>query len=145
MQRFESVLADPGLPERIVQRVAGGETLPEIARSMGLPRTRFLCWVAANGELSDACRRVRELAGIELRFEGLEIVDGASEETVGVAKLQSDYREKLSRDLHKPLFGKFTQHQHTVTLDLGERLRRARERVVEAVPVVLSDPDEGLI
>lgn len=145
LARFAAVCADPATPEVIVQRVAMGETLKEIAKAWGLPRTRFLAWVAANGDLTEQCKRVRELAGIELRFEGLEIVDDATPETAPVAKLQADYREKLSRDLNRPLFGKFTKHEHTHTVDLGERLRRAREREVPPLPadVVTIEAEQG--
>ncbi len=135
MVRFAEVTADPTTPEILVQRLAAGETFKEIATSWQIPYKRFLAWVAANGDLTEQCKRVRELAGIELRFEGLEIVDGIEgaedPSIVAAAKVRAEYRERLSRDLNKPLFGKFTQHQHTHTVDLGERLRRARERVVD--------------
>lgn len=125
----------------ILARLQDGETLLGLVRAWKLPRHAFLSWIAANGELTDQCRRVRELAGIELRMEGLEIVDVATPETAPVAKLQADYREKLSRDLNKPLFGKYTQHEHRHTFDLGERLRRARDRAegvidTEVVPAI---------
>ena len=134
MARLAHVMADASTPEIIVQRLAAGESLREIAAAWRIPYKRFLAWIAASGELTEQCKRVRELAGIELRFEGLEIVDDATPETAPVAKLQADYREKLSRDLNRPLFGKFTQHKHEHSFDLGEKLRRARERerVVDA-------------
>lgn len=140
LARFLAVTADPMAPEIIVQRVAMGETLRDVAKSWGLPRLRFLAWVAANGDLTEQCKRVRELAGIELRMEGLDIVDEATPETAPVAKIQSDYRERLSRDLNRPLFGKYTKHEHAHSLDWGERLRRARERVIEqdSMPAPLS-------
>ena len=149
--RFAREAGDPGFAGRVLARVAGGETLREIARSLGLPRTQFLMWVAANGDLSEACLRVRELSGVELRYEGLEIVDGATVETVAVCKLQADYRRDLSRDLNKPLFGKLVSHQHTVGKDWGDRLRRARERVIEVevlpseVPSVPELVDDGIL
>jgi hypothetical protein len=129
--RFAEVTADQTTPEVIVQRLAAGESLKQVATAWAIPYKRLLAWIAANGDLTEQCKRVRELAGIELRMEGLDIVDDATPETAPVAKLQADYREKLSRDLNRPLFGKFTQHEHRHTVDLGERLRRARERVVE--------------
>lgn len=134
MARFAAVTADPRTPDVIVQRLAGGESLKEIARAWQVPERRFLAWIAANGDLTEQCKRVRELAGVELRFDGLEIIDGAAPETIAVAKEQALYRERLSRDLNRPLFGKFTQHKHEVTFDLGERLRRAREREVPQEP-----------
>ena len=129
--RLQRELQNPDFPSQILARVAEGETLKEIAKSIGLPKTQFLMWVAANGDLSAACLRIRELAGVELRFEGLDIVDAATPEDVSVAKLQADYRKDLSRDLNKPLFGKMVQHKHELGKDWGDRLRRARERVIE--------------
>lgn len=129
-------MADPSTPDVIVQRLAGNETLKDIASSWKLPYKKFLAWIAANGDLTEQCKRVRELAGIELRMEGLEIIDEAAPETIAVDKERALYRERLSRDLHRPLFGKQVQHQHTHTHDLGERLRRAlaREKVIDQVP-----------
>lgn len=131
--RFEEMAANPSSGEVIVQRLMGGESLSQIAKSWGLPRTRFLAWIAANGELTEQCKRARELAGIELRMEGLDLLDAADAESISVVKEQAAYRERLSRDLNRPLFGKYTKHEHAVTVDLGERLRRARERVIDAV------------
>lgn len=108
--------------------------MKQIAVAWGIPYLRFLSWIAANGDLTEQCTRVRELAGIELRMEGLEIIDEATVDDVTVAKERALYRERLSRDLHRPLFGKFTAHTHEVTVDLGERLRRAKERLVEQEP-----------
>lgn len=139
--RFAVVVADAATPGVIVQRLTDGESLREIAVSWGLPYRRFLAWIAANGELTEQCKRVRELAGIELRMEGLEIVDeveGALEPThVAAAKIRAEYRERLSRDLNRPLFGKFTKQEVVISGDWGERLRRARERVIDATVVPL--------
>lgn len=133
--RFEAVVANPDTPVEIVARLSRGDDLKGIARSWSIPYKKFLAWIAANGELTEQCKRVRELAGIELRMEGLEIVDAVegaeSTEAVAAAKLRAEYRERLSRDLNRPLFGKHTQHTHEHSFDLGEQLRRARERVVE--------------
>lgn len=137
LARLAQVVGDPATPGVIVQRLAGGESLKDIAVAWGLPYGRFIAWVAANGDLTEQCKRVRELAGIELRMEGLEIVDAAEQaktsEAVAAAKLRAEYRERLSRDLNRPLFGKNVRHEHSHTFDLGEQLRRAmaRERVVE--------------
>lgn len=105
MARFEDIKSHPNTPHIIVQRVADGESLKDIAKAWGLPYKRFLAWVAANGELSDQCKRIRELAGIELRMDGMEILDEANPEDISVRKEQAAYRERLSRDLNKPLFG----------------------------------------
>jgi hypothetical protein len=118
--------------------LSGGESLKQIAAAWQVPYKRLLAWVAANGALTEQCKRVMELAGIELRMEGLEIVDEAAgaecSEAVAAAKLRAEYRERLSRDLNRPLFGKQVQHEHKHSVDWGERLRRARERVIDVVP-----------
>ena len=134
MARFAEVTGDPATPDLIVQRLAAGESLRDMARGWAIPYTRFLAWVAGNADLTEQCKRVCELAGVDLRFEGLEIIDGATPEDIAVAKERAQYRERLSRDLNRQLFGKHTQHTHTHTVDLGERLRRARERVIDQAP-----------
>lgn len=145
MARYETVIADPATPDVLVQRLSAGESLKDIAKAWAIPYRRFLAWVAANGELTEQCKRVRELAGIELRLDGLEIIDDAGPETIAVAKEQALYRERLSRDLNRPLFGKQVRHEHRHTVDLGERLRRAREREIgsettEPVTIGTSSP-----
>jgi len=137
LARLMTVMKDATAPDVIVQRLAMGDSLKDVAASWGLPYQRFLAWVAANGDLTEQCKRVRELAGVELRFEGMQILDEASPDEKGSVQLaaeQAKYRERLSRDLNKPLFGRQTTHKHEVTIDLGDRLRRARERVIEQDP-----------
>jgi hypothetical protein len=129
--RFIDVVRDPQTPAVIVQRLVDGESLKDIAAAWQIPYKRFLAWIAANGELTEQCKRVRELAGIELRMEGLELLDGAAPDNIAVVKEQAQYRERLSRDLNRPLFGKQVKHEHTHTVDLGERLRRAKGRVID--------------
>lgn len=148
--RFGAVTADTSTPGIIVQRLADGESIRDIAKAWQIPYKRFLSWIAANGDLTEQCKRVRELAGIELRMEGLEIVDeveGVEEPAaVAAAKLRAEYRERLSRDMNRPLFGKFTQHKHEHTFDLGDRLRRARGRVIDqSVEVLPAAAEHGVI
>lgn len=127
-----------------MQRISGGESLRDIARAWQIPYRRLVEWVAGNADLTEQCKRAMELAGIELRLEGLEIIDDATPETVAVAKEQAQYRERLSRDFNRRLFGKFQQHKHEHSFDLGEQLRRARERVIEVEPSVLGSKPESV-
>lgn len=135
MARLRDVKADPAAGRELLALVEQGKTFPQIASMWGVPRREFLFWLAANAELTEECKRLSELAGIWYRAEGLEIVDEATPENAAVAKLQAEYRERLSRDLNKPLFGKTLQHKHSHVIDLGERLRRATERVIEPAAV----------
>lgn len=134
--RLRALQADPNAAGAILARVAEGATLLDLVAQWKLPRRAFLSWVAANGELTEQCKRLRELVGTELRMEGLDLVDEATPETAAVVKLRADYREKLSRDLNKDLFGKYAKVEHRHSFDLGERLRRARDRVLDVQPTV---------
>lgn len=127
--RFEEVIADPLTPERIVQRMVDGETLREMANSWKVPYKRLVTWVAGQSELSAQCRRAMELAGIEMRMDGLEIVDSAEPQAneIALAKLQAEYRERLSRDLNKPLFGKTPE----VAIQINEFSNRPTDSLVE--------------
>jgi len=143
--RLRALKKDEGAAREILALVQRGLTLPRIAKEWGLPERDFLFYVAANGELSEECRRVRELVGVDLRLEGLEIVDGATPETVGVAKLRSEYRKDLSIAMNKPLFGPTLKVERSVsvTVDAGllgfasELLLRKSNRIpvtIEAEP-----------
>lgn len=138
LARFVALTGEASTPDVIVQRLSCGESLRQIADAWGVPYRRLLAWIASQGDLSEQCKRVRELAGTELRFEGLEIIDEATAMDVAVAKERALYRERLSRDLNRPLFGKQSVMKHEVTFDLGERLRRARERVVDQEPELVT-------
>ena len=127
--RFEEVIEDPLTPERIVQRLTGGETLRDMASSWCVPYKRLLGWVAGQAELSAQCMRATQLAGVELRMEGLEIVDEAEARTdeIALARLRAEYRERLSRDLNKPLFGKAPD----VAIQINEFSNRPTDSLVQ--------------
>lgn len=113
MARLRLIQGDENAEREILGLIEQGKSFAQIAKEWGLPKKDFLFWVAANGELTEKCKRLRELAGIDLRMEGLDLVDEATVENAQVKKLQAEYRERLSRDLNKPLFGKVVQHEHS--------------------------------
>jgi hypothetical protein len=132
LARLEGVKGDPSAPSVIFQRVAEGETLRDVARAWGLPRGRFVEWFSTeHSELYDRALKVR---ADELAHETLEIADGATAEDSAPRKLRVDTRLKLAEKWDRARYGKQVQHTHSHTHDLGEILRRARERVIEQGP-----------
>ena len=84
-------------------------------------------WVSQNEEVAKAYEQALRIAADEYGQETIEIADGADPETVSVAKLRVDARQKLSGKLYRDRYGE--QVQHTVTIDpFTEVLRRVSER-----------------
>lgn len=70
LQRLEIIKADPFSFEIVIQRVIDGESLKSIAKSWGLPITRFIKWI------SDDEKRLAEYEGA-LRIRADELVHEA--------------------------------------------------------------------
>lgn len=103
--RFQEITRDPKTPDQILQRMAEGQTLNEIADAWDIPRTRLAAWVATQAELSDACKRIRETFGHELRMEGLDIIDEATPDDISVRRERAAYRERLSKAFNPKTYG----------------------------------------
>ena len=148
----------PAGRDEVLAALRRGETLGEFARLRGIPRHEFLVFIAEHGEFSEECRRVREFAGTELWMEGVRLVDEAATAVEGsslenlelakaqleAAKAQSKVRMETARAFNRPLFGKQTTVVN-VSVDLGERLRRARERMAVIEGEVLPEATKGAI
>ena len=132
MARLEAVKADQSTPSVVFQRVCDGETLREIAKAWGLPKGRFVEWFTT--EHSALYDRALQVRADELAHETLEIADGASPEDSAPRKLRVDTRLKLAEKWDRQRYGKTMQHNHAHSFDLGDVLRRARERVIEQGP-----------
>lgn len=134
------VISDPLTPEVLVQRLGAGEKLSEIAADWQVPFRRLLSWVAGNAELSAKCLRAAGLAAIDLRMEGLELLDDSTPETLAVNKERAAYRERLSRDLNKPLFGTDGAGKGGVIVQINVPVLRGEgsepTRTIEHAPVV---------
>lgn len=140
--RLESLKADASIPAQVFLRLCDGESLKQIARAWQVPKGPFVLWyMSVHRQLFDDAERVRAQ---DLKAEALEISDeqneverpggGTFDPDVQRDKLRVDTRLKLLEKLDRERFGRFTKHEHTHTHDLGERLRRARERVIEQAP-----------
>lgn len=95
LQRLEIIKADPFSFEIVIQRVIDGESLKSIAKSWGLPITRFIKWI------SDDEKRLAEYEGA-LRIRADELVYEAVERAEGVVgpdgELSEVARDKLVID-----------------------------------------------
>lgn len=109
VERFEAMIVQPDAADTVISRLGGGETLKEIADAHGVPYRRLVAWIAGSAELSARAMRAAGLAAIDLRLEGLDILDGSNPDDIQVDKERALYRERLSRDLNKPLFGTETK------------------------------------
>jgi hypothetical protein len=138
MARWERDRGDPATVSVIVQRVADGERLKQICRSRGWPYSLVAQWVAETDSVAKAYEQALRLAADELAQETVAIADGADPETVGVAKLRVDARQKLAGKLYRERYGE--QVQHNVVVDsFSEMLRRVSERRLKALRVEQTD------
>lgn len=135
LARFEALKLNAAAPDEIFHRLCNGDTLRAIADAWGLPKGMFVRWfMDTHKQLFDDAERVRAQ---DLKAEALEHADSATPEDASAAKLRVDVRLKLLEKMDRDRYGRHTQHTHTVTVDLGERLRRARERVLNGAGRVL--------
>jgi hypothetical protein len=142
MARLEDVKADAGSATEVFRLLTdpdGRMTLSGIAKLWRVPRGRFVEWfTTTHATLYDAALKVR---ADELAHEALEIADEQAEvvkengETfdpnVQRDKLRADTRLKLAAKWDRSRYGERVDHKHLHVVDLGERLRRASERVIE--------------
>lgn len=112
MARLEHVKSLPDTAGVVFQRVAGGETLKEIARAWGLPVGLFAHWYTTeHGRDYEAALAARSE---ELAHGALEAVDGATPETVGVAKLQADTYLRVAGKWNRKRYGEERDEVRTV-------------------------------
>src|SRR5437899_3445981 len=127
--------------QRMTSRVPGvegpagrPEGLPAICASWDVPYGRVLTWLMADANRYTVYKRALEVAAHGLMAEVVEIADRDSP-YVQRDKLQVATRIKVA-EYHAP---EIYRPRSTVDMNVshagwGERLRRARERVIEAEP-----------
>lgn len=121
---LDALKLDAGAPSMIFQRVTDGETLPQIAKSLGCPKGLFVQWYTTeHADLWDAAQKV---FAADMAIEALEISDGAPrqavdpsgaplfddagkpvlvEPSVGRDKLRAATRQWFSARYHREQFG----------------------------------------
>lgn len=156
MARLRDVISDPVAPSEVFRMLTdaeGRQTLAQIAKAWAVPRGRFVEWyTTVHTVLYDAALKVR---ADDLAHEALEIADEQKEAVradgtrfdpeVPRDKLRADTRLKLAAKWDRARYGERVDHKHSHVIDLGERLRRAAERVIEPEPVALPAPVESAV
>lgn len=139
--RILSVIPPDLKPGEVLQRYLSEETTSQIASSYGISRKTLTQWLREVAK--DEWRKVQIIRALDIKDKGneqLEVADDAlslarAREMVKSAQwelqaLDEDYRPK-----------------NFVTIenigDLGDRLRRAKERVIEGESVVVHSSNEG--
>lgn len=154
MARLEMVKADSEAPGEIFRRLCEGEKLPAIGKAMGLPKGRFVEWFTTEHiGLYDLALKVR---AADLAMDALDAADGATPETVQVAKLKADVYLRLAAKFDRERFGDKKDMAVAVTTvpdaglvgtlaDLIARaknntLKEVRGEVIEVAPPLAATP-----
>ena len=134
IERWEMALSSGVVIEEMVARVCEGERLKEICKSKGWPYSVVARWVAGTPEVFRMYEQALMLAADDMAQETVPISDGATPETAAVDGLRIKARQWAASKLYRDRYGSHSQVTVTHEEGLGERLRRARERVIEAEP-----------
>lgn len=123
--------------ETALDRLRDGETLAEIAESLGLKRPTLHSWLHATKELSDAYARARE-AGLHSRAERLVAKastplpvlasGGIDPAAVSQLKLEIDTEKWTLSKLVPHVYGDKQQIEHSGQVSIAEALREAKEK-----------------
>ena len=147
-ERFEALVVEEALTlEDLGQWLAGGRHVPEWCRAKDIPQGRLMTWLMADVKRYEVYLRGLEMqAHVEIA-EAKVVADGATPETVGVARLQVDTAFKRAKHHAPQVYGERVVHESgggalvdaALVSAAGELLRLAREargpveRVIEAV------------
>jgi transposase-like protein len=143
-------ITKPGIPvpmetrgtilEDAKRQILEGKTLAQIAEQHGIATRTLEYWLASLGDEYRELRRVwldgmLHEAGEELKHANDPLRLARARE---LWKRATWYAERLDR----ARYGQETARVAVVAVDLGERLRRARERVIEHQPAALPPAEE---
>lgn len=123
---------DPEKRARIVaetpERIRQGQTTTQIAKEHGIPARTLRSWLLGD-ELVENARG--EFLAQELTAQ-IEAIENATE-PLPLARAREAFRawSWIAERREARLYGQKQEHTHVVIDDLGDRLRRARERVIE--------------
>lgn len=93
------------LVAEIIERLAGGESIPRICRDAHMPNCRKVYeWCEADDSIAAAMAEAREIGEDHIADEALKIADGLLPATGGVSDAQ---RDKLRVDTRLKLLAKF--------------------------------------
>ncbi len=120
---FEAWKADPLSWTALVQRVAEGETLKDVCESLAVPYSLVAKHIAATPALKVEYDAALQIWGDSLAQESVGIVDGATPETAGVAKLRAETRIRLAGKLDRERYGEQARPAVAVHISLGDVAR----------------------
>lgn len=148
--RYVELIERPDTLDVIAQRVADGEGLPALCKSWDVPYGRVMMWLMSDLSRYEVYKRALEVGAHLMVVEAISIADEQQEVVredgskfdpdVQRDKLRVDTRLKVARSHARELYGEQRKVTHEVVGDFGERLRRARERVVEGEVQRVSGP-----
>lgn len=145
-ERFEALVVDEAaLLDELGQRMAGGESLSGMCRAMDVPYSRVWYWLVADVKRYEVYVRALEAQAHGEVAMAKEVADGATPETVSVARLQVDTAFKRAKHHAPGMYGDKVVHESgggalvdaALVSAAGELLKLAREarpveRVIEA-------------
>lgn len=111
-----ALIEKSGGEQFILNRVAEGATLKQLAEELGISRPMLSAW-CNNSTRQDAYARARRAAAEAYMDQGLEILDNASPEDVQVARARSDFRKYLAARLDPVVWSEKPTNE--LTIDLG--------------------------
>jgi hypothetical protein len=124
-------------PQIIMQRVAEGELLRDIAKDYGVSRAAVSMHIARHGN-AEAWKIVREQS-IAARLEGAIAETDQADDVVTLARARDKARLwmwRAERELPH-LYGVRQQITHDIGPDLGDLLRDARKRVASPQQTII--------
>lgn len=131
MEAFAAWLADPLTPSILVQRVAEGETLRAMCKSLGLPYSQVARHIAGTPALKMEYDAALQLWADALAQETVGLADGvagADEAShVSAAKLAVETRLKLAGKWDRDRYGEREGPRVSVNINLGDVTREIRE------------------
>lgn len=147
--RFVALIErEEGTLDELSQRLADGETLPEVCAAWDVPFSRVMAWLMA-----EPSRHARYMRSLEMAAHGLVaatvgIADEAVPEDVAVRKLRVDTRFRVAGKHARALYGDRLDVTADVSVSFGMALQaiaaRRAARVLEHEPAQAL-PNDGEI
>jgi hypothetical protein len=136
-EMLSAITAAGGAP-RLLERIAGGETIIEIAKSLDISR-QIISKLLNSDDHREALRSARKEAASGLAEESLMIADRATIESVQVAKLQTDVRRWMAGKWDRETYGEQKGSQVTINLaSLHIDALRRNNREAQVAPLELA-------
>ena len=153
-ERFEALTAPENAEQTMMALTEaigrGRKTFNEVCEELDVSYTLFLMWLQGDEKRWGIFLKTHEARAVGLVDEALRIADNCEAVVVEVDgervamwpdvqrdRLRVDTRFKYAQHYAPGIFGKRVQHEHSAVGDWGERLRRARERVVSEEPAAV--------